>query len=58
MRPLLAFLANALVALKRIPALLRGQAPRVLGFLRGDPLADRAVPPSGFTASRKCHRNA
>ncbi|HVG49760.1 MAG TPA: cell division protein FtsX [Rubellimicrobium sp.] len=35
----------------RIPARLGGQAPRVLGFLRGDPLADRAVPPSGFTAS-------
>jgi cell division transport system permease protein len=35
----------------RVPSRLAGQAPRLLGFLRGDPLADRAVPPSGFTAS-------
>ncbi|HVG48207.1 MAG TPA: hypothetical protein VM899_08760, partial [Rubellimicrobium sp.] len=51
MKPLLALLAGVLAALMRVPALLAAQGPRVLGFLRGDPLADRAVPPSGFTAS-------
>jgi len=50
-RPLPALLARVVAALTRIPSLLAGQAPRVMGFLRGDPLADRAVPPSGFTAS-------
>jgi cell division transport system permease protein len=50
-RPVLDLLARVVAALLRIPALLAGQAPRLLGFLRGDPLADRAVPPSGFTAS-------
>ena len=51
MRPVLDILTQARAALRRLPALLAGQAPRLLGFLRGDPLADRAVPPSGFTAS-------
>lgn len=51
MRAILNLLARALAALLRLPALLAGQAPRFLGFLRGDPLADRAVPPAGFTAS-------
>ena len=29
----------------------RRQAPRAAALLRGDPLADRAVPPTGFTAT-------
>ena len=51
MKPLPAPLTAALAALASLPALLARQAPRILGFLRGDPLADRAVPPTGFTAS-------
>lgn len=51
MRPLRAFLAILAALLGLVAAGLARLPPRALGFLRGDPLADRAVPPTGFTAT-------
>jgi cell division transport system permease protein len=50
-RPLRAALAALLALLGRAVAALVGHVPHSLAALRGDPLADRAVPPTGFTAT-------
>lgn len=51
LRPLLAALAGLAALLRPAGTEVARLPARARAFLRGDPLADRAVPPTGFTAT-------